>query len=852
MLHIMRAAQVFKWQGSLSVWLASLLVLTLSACTGVGGGGGDEEALGNTPPRITSLAFSVVRGTTLNGQLVATDPDGGPLQFAVIASTTNGTLTVQPSGAFTYVPNANFTGPDTFVARVTDPPGASTSATITITVTAPVNRPPTLTTTAFTVQSGMTLNAQLIGVDPEGGAVTFTVVTTTANGTLVLQPTGAFTYTPNAGFSGPDPFQVRLTDPQGAAFTGTVTITVTPLPNQPPVLTSTAFTVVSDRPYNGQLTATDPENQTPITFAKETDPANGTLTVQADGMFVYTPNTGFAGTDTFNIRVTDPLGAFSIGTVTMTVTANRAPIAVDDEFSYPSGSEVTLPVTDNDSDPDNDPLTVELQGPAFGGTATVVGGTMVRVQLPVANFQGLVRFQYLVRDPGGLASNIATAIAFVGTPPFRISWLGDEFTAGTRELALADLLVPPRRVNGPLAAGNVTDYTVAANNAATFAYVVDNRNAFFTTAAALGTGNPLYAPITAPSVHRRTTVSPDGTRICSTYFDNASTNFRSFVFDASNPTAGTTVAITNNPICFEFLNGANDILYLGQQGPALLDDPAIYRAPTATPSALTRLTRPAGFYTNGGWQTDQVFVSPDSARVLFRQTRNLTNLRGVYELIIANPQNEALLSEEFAGFGRPVASVDRNRIAFASANLDPDIFGYDRGAPQVRVTLFPGAAGRAPSTPVFSIDGSRVAYLDQDLSFVTQPRLCDTPFSGPFGCTALLTGYRLNSNSIQYSANAAELLVLGEQAAGDLRLLQVPRATPGVPTILSPNGLFAPFTHEFAQTGDSAVVAVALRATATGPLQVYLINRAVPGEALLISTAAATNIAAGTIRFIAR
>ncbi len=855
MLRTMRAALLSKLHGSLSAWLATLLVmslLTLSACTGVGGGGGDEEAIGNNPPRITSLSFTVARGATLNGQLVATDLDGGPLVFAVIASTTNGTLAVQPSGAFTYTPNANFTGPDTFVARVTDPPGAATSATVTITVTAPVNRAPTLTTTTFTVQAGMTLNGQLIGVDPEGGAVTFAVVTTTANGTLVLQPTGAFTYTPNAGFTGPDPFTVRLTDPQGTAFTGTVTITVTAAPNTPPTLTSTAFTVVSDRPYNGQLTATDLENNLPITFARESNPANGTVTVAADGTFTYTPNAAFVGTDTFQVRVTDALGASSVGTVTMTVTANRAPVAVDDEFTYPTGSEVTLPVTDNDSDPDNDPLTVEIQGTPFGGTATVVGGTSIRFQLPVPNFQGFVRAQYLVRDPGGIASNIATAVAFVGTPPFQIAWLGDEFTAGTNELALADLLVPPRRVNGPLASGSV-DRFIVADNASTFAYTVGNRQAFFATAAALGTGNPLYGPIVAPSQHVRTTVSADGARICSTYFDSGGAGtFRSFVFATASPCAGTTVATTNHPICFEFSPAGSDLLFLGQSA-AVGTDPAIYRATAAAPSTQTRLTRPTGFYTDGGWQTDQVFVAPDFSRVLFRQTRASNNLRAVYELTIANPQNESLLSEEFTGFGRPVASRDRNRITFATATASPEIYGYDRVAPQSRVTLYPGGPNLAPTIPVFANDGSRVAFVEQDLAnFGTPPVLCDTAFVGPFGCTSLLTGYFINSTGLQYDANGSSILFAGLQTSGDFRLLELPRNTPGVPTTLSPNALFTPPSHQFAQTDDSAVIAVALRATATGPLQVYLINRAVPGEALLISNAGAASIAASSIRFVAR
>ncbi|MEM1149129.1 MAG: Ig-like domain-containing protein [Pseudomonadota bacterium] len=75
----------------------------------------------------------------------------------------------------------------------------------------------------------ITNNDNGIDNDPEGGAITVdpTPITDVSNGTLVLNPDGTFTYTPDANFIGTDSFVYEIADPSGLTAQATVTITIT-------------------------------------------------------------------------------------------------------------------------------------------------------------------------------------------------------------------------------------------------------------------------------------------------------------------------------------------------------------------------------------------------------------------------------------------------------------------------------------------------------------------------------------------------------------------------------------------------------------------------------------------------
>ncbi|MCH6581123.1 MAG: cadherin-like domain-containing protein, partial [Nitrospinae bacterium] len=106
----------------------------------------DEISIVNlTPP---AGVVQVTEDTALSSQIVATDVDGDALTFTLNTDAANGTVTVNPAGSFTYTPNAEFNGADSFTVDVTDGVGGVTSQTISLNV-APGNDAPVAVTDAL-------------------------------------------------------------------------------------------------------------------------------------------------------------------------------------------------------------------------------------------------------------------------------------------------------------------------------------------------------------------------------------------------------------------------------------------------------------------------------------------------------------------------------------------------------------------------------------------------------------------------------------------------------------------------------------------------------------------------------
>jgi choice-of-anchor B domain-containing protein len=104
-----------------------------------------------------------------------------------------------------------------------------------------------------------------------------------------------------------------------------VPVTLTVSPNQVPVAMDDDYTTTQNMALTvaapGVLSNdTDGDGQ-PLTAVLDTGPVSGTLTLNADGSFTYTPTLGFEGSDSFTYRATDGINSSNIATVTITVTA---------------------------------------------------------------------------------------------------------------------------------------------------------------------------------------------------------------------------------------------------------------------------------------------------------------------------------------------------------------------------------------------------------------------------------------------------------------------------------------------------------------------------------------------------
>src|SRR5205814_88480 len=107
-------------------------------------------------------------------------------------------------------------------------------------------------------------------------------------------------------------------------------------------------------PAPGVLTNDSDIDSPSLTAVKASDPAHGSLTLNADGSFSYAPSGSFAGADTFTYRASDGVAASAPVTVTITV-GNSAPTASPDTYTVVAGTPLTVPaagVLANDSDAD--------------------------------------------------------------------------------------------------------------------------------------------------------------------------------------------------------------------------------------------------------------------------------------------------------------------------------------------------------------------------------------------------------------------------------------------------------------------------------------------------------------------
>src|SRR4029453_16279878 len=178
----------------------------------------------------------------------------------------------------------------------------SNLATVTITVTA-VNDAPVATNDAYTTDEDTALTVAAPGgvgndTDADSSTLTAAAVTGPAHGTLTLDPDGSFTYTPAANYNGPDTFTYRASDGSAQSSPATVTITVTAV-NDPPAATNDAYRTNEDTPLTvaapGVLGNDSNADSSTLTAAAVTGPAHGTLTLDPDGSFTYTPAANYNG-----------------------------------------------------------------------------------------------------------------------------------------------------------------------------------------------------------------------------------------------------------------------------------------------------------------------------------------------------------------------------------------------------------------------------------------------------------------------------------------------------------------------------------------------------------------------------
>lgn len=254
---------------------------------------------------------------------------------------------------------------------------------------------------------------------PASNPLTAELVSGVSHGSLQFNADGSFAYTPAANFFGFDAFTYRAVDGTAYSNTATVSIEVTNVSDLP-VATNDTYNGQQDTPLDvaapGVLANDSDVDGDTLTAQLDAQPNNGSVALEANGSFRYTPVAGFFGADSFTYVALAPDGSSAPATVTIDVAPkpNSPPVANNDIARTRRNTPVTIPVLNNDTDSDGTlvPGSVQVSTNPRNGTAVAnPDGTVTYT--PRLGFRGTDSFRYTVRDNKGALSNAALVIVNV-------------------------------------------------------------------------------------------------------------------------------------------------------------------------------------------------------------------------------------------------------------------------------------------------------------------------------------------------------------------------------------------------------------------------------------------------------
>ena len=355
---------------------------------------------------LTRIGQEVVFSPTANDL----DPENDDFYIIEISQPNNGYVQLLTPTTVSYTPYPWFKSTDSFTYTVRDTMGAASMSTVTIYVSSEGNMFAAVADAFKTMEETTTVvNPLQNDILAEGQQISISVVEPPQHGIISFLEDQRISYTPTTNWYGIDEFSYRLIDSMGRHETATVLVQVLPV-QDPPVaikdqVVTTRNTEVVISPLSNDY---DPDGDR-ILLNGFFQPANGTAQDLGDGRVLYTPKSDWIGFDSFIYIISDGNGHTAIGTVYIEVTEqNHSPVAVNDRVSTPKNTPITVPVLDNDYDPDGDQLVVEEVGSPRYGSAIIDADNNIEY-VPPLDWAGEDSFLYTISDgQGGKSVGVVT------------------------------------------------------------------------------------------------------------------------------------------------------------------------------------------------------------------------------------------------------------------------------------------------------------------------------------------------------------------------------------------------------------------------------------------------------------
>jgi len=366
----------------------------------------------NTRPVVADIQFSMQEDSSYSdGQLEGQDADNHALRYTISrqASKGNATITDSTRGRFTYVPNVNASGTDTFRYRVNDGYLFSEEGTVTVTINPVNDLPVSYFSGTLSTYMNTPVNGNLGSRDPDADTLSYILTSQPALGTVVIDATtGAVTYTPNVGVTGNDSFTFLVND-------GTVNSNITTVPvtivNRAPLAQNSLHIIEEEQPLSASLSATDQDNH-PLTYRFTSQPTMGTISMldASSGSFRYTPDKDAVGTDTINFLANDGKDDSNTAELRITISqVNDAPLAQDGAFETYADETLAGRAVGTDIDTDTLSYHVMLNG-SKGSLSFDSDNTGRFTYIPDGSQTGNDTVTYVVRDQLAVSNTASLTI----------------------------------------------------------------------------------------------------------------------------------------------------------------------------------------------------------------------------------------------------------------------------------------------------------------------------------------------------------------------------------------------------------------------------------------------------------
>jgi VCBS repeat-containing protein len=362
----------------------------------------------------------LLEDSSLTGDLNATDIDGltDGTYFTISSAPSSGSLSInQGSGQWTYYPNSNTYGDETFTVTVTDDQNFTATQVINLNVIS-VNDLTTLTGDFNGTSNEDTLirgdiNASDIDGLTDGSY--FSISLNPSNGVATIDPVdGNWTYFPYANYFGSDAFTVTITDDQGYTATQIINLAINPIDDPTVISGDTTASLIEDSPAYGDLNASDNDGLSDGTyFTLSSTPSNGSASIDpASGTWSYSPSANFYGNDSFTITVSDDLN----NTATQIISLTVAPI---DDTSLITGAisgklyldhNVSGTIYASDIDGLTDGSYFSISSNPVNGVSQINTSTGQWIYSPNAGFLGDDSFTIQITDDQGYTTTQSITI----------------------------------------------------------------------------------------------------------------------------------------------------------------------------------------------------------------------------------------------------------------------------------------------------------------------------------------------------------------------------------------------------------------------------------------------------------